>query len=150
MKLTLLTLLTSLSAFVAAQDDDPYRDYGIISPAANTTIDINTPLNLTIAPHRYFKESAKSIDVFILNGENGVSPKAGIAATQVVSGMVPNIWVVWDNIGADGYQVDVNFTQYGNQMYPGVKTVLVQETFYGYGGGLATNYWSQTFNLVAS
>ncbi|KAF9258334.1 hypothetical protein L218DRAFT_909523 [Marasmius fiardii PR-910] len=143
-------LLFALSAvgLASAQDDDPYRDYGVISPAAGTTISQNTPLNLTFAPHRYFQESAKSIDVFLLNGATTISPKAGINANQVVSGMTPNIQVTWSGITAEAYQVNIDLNQLSAPV-PGERTVLVKETFNGFGGGEATNYWSQTFSVTA-
>ncbi|KAG7091630.1 hypothetical protein E1B28_010650 [Marasmius oreades] len=146
MKFALSTFLLALSVVVAGQDSDP--NYGVISPADGTTISQNTPLNLTFAPHRYFKESAKTIDVFLLNGATTISPKAGINAKQVVSGMTPNIEVVYDGIQAQGYQVNIDLTQLSAPV-PGDRTVLVKESFNGFGGVDSTNYWSQTFSVTA-
>ncbi|KAF9258330.1 hypothetical protein L218DRAFT_964588 [Marasmius fiardii PR-910] len=144
---TALLFALSVVGLVSAQDDS-YRDYGIVSPPAGTTISQNTPLNLTFAPHRYFKESPKFINVFLINGTATVLPTSGINTKQVVFGMTPNIQVTWSHIPARGYQVNVNLKQLSAPV-PGERTVFVKETYNAYGGGEATSYWYRTFSVTA-
>ncbi|KAG7091629.1 hypothetical protein E1B28_010649 [Marasmius oreades] len=134
-----------LLALLASQDSN--TNYGVISPADGTTISQSTPLNLTFGPHRYFKESDISIDVFLLNREMKISPKSGIYTTQVVSGMKPNIEIEYQGITTGGYHVDIDLRQMSWPV-PGERTVLVKETFNGYGTGVTTNFWSQTFSVT--
>uniref|UniRef100_A0A0W0FKV5 Uncharacterized protein n=1 Tax=Moniliophthora roreri TaxID=221103 RepID=A0A0W0FKV5_MONRR len=129
MKFTVtLTSLLLAATSVFTQTEDPYADYGVISPAAGTTISVNTPLNVTFNPHRYARDLV-------------------IPAQEVVTAMEPNIQVVWSGISTPAYQVDIDLTQLAAPV-PGERTVLIQERFNGFGGGNSLAFWSQTFSVT--
>ncbi|KAK7060799.1 hypothetical protein VNI00_000532 [Paramarasmius palmivorus] len=148
MKLSVASLLVAATAVLAQTSEDPYADYGVISPAAGTTISINTPLNVTFNPHRYFKESAKTIDIFLVSGAEPSAPKSGHGAKEVVTAMEPNIQVQWSGIVTPAYQVNIDLTQLSAPV-PGERTILIKESFNGFGGVDSTNFWSQTFSVTA-
>ncbi|ESK81968.1 hypothetical protein Moror_5439 [Moniliophthora roreri MCA 2997] len=132
MKFTVtLTSLLLAATSVFTQTEDPYADYGVISPAAGTTISVNTPLNVTFNPHRYARESTNNIDIFLISGAETSEPKS----------------VVWSGISTPAYQVDIDLTQLAAPV-PGERTVLIQERFNGFGGGNSLAFWSQTFSVT--
>ncbi|ESK87403.1 hypothetical protein Moror_11673 [Moniliophthora roreri MCA 2997] len=148
MKFAIASLLFTATAVLAQTSEDPYADYGVISPAAGTTISVNTPLNVTFNPHRYFKESARTIDVFLILGAEASAPKSGHPAKEVVTAMEPNIQVSWSGFPTPAYQVNIDLTQLAGPV-PGERAVLIKERFNGFGGVDSTAYWSQTFSVTA-
>ncbi|EEB91714.1 hypothetical protein MPER_09888 [Moniliophthora perniciosa FA553] len=142
-----LFLAATTSTVLAQTSEDPNADYGIISPTAGTTISVGAPLNLTFNPHRFFKESANTIDIFLISGAETSAPKSGHPAKQVVNAMEPNIQVVWSGISTPAYQVNLDLAQLAAPV-PGERTVLIKERFNGFGGVDSTSFWSQTFSVT--
>ncbi|ESK81967.1 hypothetical protein Moror_15384 [Moniliophthora roreri MCA 2997] len=149
MKFTIATLFLAATAstVLAQTSEDPNADYGVISPASGTTISINTPLNVTFNPHRFFKESARTIDIFLISGAETSAPKSGHPAKEVVTAMEPNTQVLWSGITTPAYQVNIDLTQLAAPV-PGERTVLIKERFNGFGGVDSTAFWSQTFSVT--
>ncbi|EEB89846.1 hypothetical protein MPER_12015 [Moniliophthora perniciosa FA553] len=125
---------------VVSQDND---NYGIISPAAGTTVSIK---EVTFNPARYFKESPISIDAYLISGDTTSEPKFGHAAKEVVTEMKPNTEITWNNITTQAYKFEVDLTQL-DALVPGERTLLIKERYNGFGVSNAMAFWSQSFSL---
>ncbi|ESK87411.1 hypothetical protein Moror_11681 [Moniliophthora roreri MCA 2997] len=125
-------------------------NYGVISPAAGTEISINTPLNVTLNPARYFKESTRGIDVFLIRGTEIAAPKRGHEARGVVTDLKPNYEVIWETHSFLGYQVNIDLTQLErpNSHVRGEYTVLIKESYQNYMIGSTQDFWSQTISIT--
>ncbi|ESK87404.1 hypothetical protein Moror_11674 [Moniliophthora roreri MCA 2997] len=129
---------------VASQDNE---NYGIILPTAGAEVKIYEPLKVTFNPARYFKESARSIDVYLISGDKTSEPKSGHAAGEVVTEMEPNTEIVWNNIPTQAYEFYVDLTQLDAPV-PGERTLLIKERYSGFGGRDSTAFWSVSFSVT--
>uniref|UniRef100_A0A0W0GDF4 Uncharacterized protein n=1 Tax=Moniliophthora roreri TaxID=221103 RepID=A0A0W0GDF4_MONRR len=127
---------------VASQDNE---NYGIITPTAGTKVPIDEPLEVLFNPSRYFKESARSIDVYLISGTP--EPKFGHGAKEVITEMKPNTDVTSNGITTPAYKFSVDLTEL-DALLPGERTLLIKERYNGYQVSDAMAFWSVSFSVT--
>ncbi|KAL0581766.1 hypothetical protein V5O48_000243 [Marasmius crinis-equi] len=129
------------------------QGYGFVSPIANQVVNIteNPNVNLTFNPYRYFKESTRNIDVFILSGnwssdfqDTYTHPHV---AQELVTGLEPNIDYQWSGITTPAYHANLYIAGLPTPV-PGSLTVMVRERYNGFGPNSTMAFYSQRIQVT--
>ncbi|KAL0063514.1 hypothetical protein AAF712_009611 [Marasmius tenuissimus] len=148
---TILAAIVAGSGVALAQSR--LDGYGFLSPAVNQVVNVteNPFVNVTFNPHRYFKESTRSLDIWLLFGEwatdNQDTDTHPHTTQELVTAMEPNIAVTWENINTPAYYANVYVK--GLPVFPPeTMTIMVREKYGGLVANMTQAFYSRKIQLV--